>query len=152
MVPLHQTVRLPELQKRFFKMISPEPLVQIQNNFTELFLLIPSTKLAQIVLLRWTKGPPEPQIRNIFKRHLLWNHLSKFKIISQNLENSTNGSAPLNRGAARAPDKKYLLTTSPPKPLVQTSYNFTWMFPITPSFKLHKWFCSMEQEGCQSSR
>ena len=141
MVSLHQTVGLPELQKRFFKMTSPEPLVQIQNNFTELFLLIPSTKLAQMVLLRWTKGPPEPQKRNIFKRHLLRNHLSKFKIISQNcsseypLENCTNGSTPLNKGAARAPDKKYLLTTSP-KPLVQTSYNYTWMFPITPSFKI----------------
>ena len=48
--PNSGAARAPE--KIFFKMISPEPLVQIQNNFTELFLLIPSTKLAQMVLLR----------------------------------------------------------------------------------------------------
>ena len=57
-------------------------MVQIQNNFTELFLIIPFTKIAQMVLLHWTKGPQELQIRNIFK-HLL-NHWSKFEIISQN--------------------------------------------------------------------
>ena len=26
-----------------------EPLIQIQNNFTELFLMMPSTKIAQVV-------------------------------------------------------------------------------------------------------
>ena len=31
-------------------------MVQIQNNFTELFLIMPPTKIAQKVLLRWTKG------------------------------------------------------------------------------------------------
>ena len=48
-------------------MTSPEPLLQIQNNFTELFLWIPSTKIAQMVTLHWTKGLPELQIRNTFK-------------------------------------------------------------------------------------
>ena len=28
-------------------MTSPEPLIQIQNNFTEMFPMIPSTKIAQ---------------------------------------------------------------------------------------------------------
>ena len=84
MVPLHLTGGLTELQKRFFKMISPEQLVQIYDNSTELFLLIPYIKIAQMILPRWTKGPSELQIRNIFIRHLLLNHWSKFKIISQN--------------------------------------------------------------------
>ena len=35
---------------------SPEPLVQILNNFTEMFLMIPSTKIAQTVLLHSKKG------------------------------------------------------------------------------------------------
>ena len=51
-------------------------------NFMELFLMMPSTKVAQIVLLRLSKGLLELLIRNIFKQHLL-NHWSKFKIISQ---------------------------------------------------------------------
>ena len=38
--------------KNYLEKTSPEPLVQIQNNFTELFLCIPSTKIAQMVLLR----------------------------------------------------------------------------------------------------
>ena len=31
-------------------------MVQIQNNFTQLFLMITSTKIAQMVLLRRTEG------------------------------------------------------------------------------------------------
>ena len=51
MVLLHRTEGLQELQI-FFLMTSPsEPLVQIQNNFTEWYLLIPSTKIAQMVPL-----------------------------------------------------------------------------------------------------
>ena len=73
------------LDKKCLLMTFPcEPLVQIQNNFTELFLIMPLTKIAQMVLLHWTKGLPELQITNIFKRHILLNHWSKFKIISLN--------------------------------------------------------------------
>ena len=38
---------------------SPEPMAQIQKNFTELILIIPSTKIAQMVPLCWTKGLSE---------------------------------------------------------------------------------------------
>ena len=48
---------------------------------TPSFLLIPSTKIAQMVLLGITKGPPELQIRNVFKQYLLLNHWSKSHII-----------------------------------------------------------------------
>ena len=30
---------------------SPDPLVQIQNNFTEMFVIMPSSIIAQLVLL-----------------------------------------------------------------------------------------------------
>ena len=33
----------------------------------------------------------------------------------------------------------------------QVLYNFSWMFPIVPLFKI-AWFCSTKQEDCQSSR
>ena len=45
--------------------------------------MMSSTKIAQMVLVHRSKGPPELQIRNIFKRHLTQNHWSKFKIISE---------------------------------------------------------------------
>ena len=37
----------------------PEPLVQIQNNFTELFLILASTKIAQTISLGLIRGLPE---------------------------------------------------------------------------------------------
>ena len=40
-------------------MTSPELLTQIQNHFTQIFPMMPSTKNAQMVLLCWTKLPSE---------------------------------------------------------------------------------------------
>ena len=51
-------------------------------------------------------------------------------------QNCINGSAPQNRRAARAPDKKYLQMTSPPESLVQIKNNFTELFLIIPSTKI----------------
>ena len=112
-------------------MTSPsEPLVQIQNNFTELFIMMPSTKITQMVpsieerdcqssrkempfnyFYHWTTGSnsgliqrsPELKMRNVFKWHLFLNHWSKFKIVSQK--------------------------------------HSSWC----PLPKLHKWFCSAEK-------
>ena len=67
---------------------------------------------------------------------------SKFKIISQIVPRDTlyqfctNGSAPLNKRATRALDKKYLETASPPEPLVQIQNNFTELFLMMPSTKI----------------
>ena len=70
------------LDKKCLYMTSPlEPLVQIQTYFTEIFLIMPSTKIEQMVLLHKTRGPLELDIRNHFKGYLL-NHWSQFKIIS----------------------------------------------------------------------
>ena len=119
--------------KKFFKDISS----WTTSPFIKLFLIMPSTKIAQINLLRWTKGrqrsrleislkasPPVPlvlivplrwteglpefQIRNMFKRHLLLNHWSEFKISSQNFPHNTlyryctNGSTPQKKGPAQS--------------------------------------------------
>ena len=80
MVPLHWAGGSPGLQRIFFKKTSPpEPLTQIQNNYTKLFLYQNCTNGYAPL----TKGLPELQIRNTFKRLFLLIHWSKFKIISQ---------------------------------------------------------------------
>ena len=61
--------------KKYFK--TSEPMVQIQNNFTEMFLTIPSTKIAHNTLY----------------------------------QNCSNGSALLNKRAARAPDPLISIST-----------------------------------------
>ena len=46
--------------KKYLETTSPtEPLVQIQNNFIEVCLMMPSTKIAQIGPLPYSKGQPE---------------------------------------------------------------------------------------------
>ena len=40
----------------------PEPLVQIQNNFTETFIMMPSNKIVQMVLLLYVGLPAETTI------------------------------------------------------------------------------------------
>ena len=48
------------LDKKYLLMtFPPEPLVQIQNNFTEFILTMASTKIAQTVLLGLIQGSPE---------------------------------------------------------------------------------------------
>ena len=85
----------------------PGPLVQIQINFTEMFLMMS--------------------------------------------QNCTNGFGVLSKGAARALDKKYFKKAST-EPLVGIQNDFAEMFRVMFSTKLHKWFCSIEQMGFQSSR
>ena len=59
MVLLYQKGASPELLDKKCRQTSPEPMVQIHNNFTEMFLMIPSTKIAQRVGLHQTKVQPE---------------------------------------------------------------------------------------------
>ena len=47
-----------------------------------------------------------------------------------------NGSTPLNKMAARAPDKKYIKTTSPPVPLVQIFIYLHMNVPHEALFKI----------------
>ena len=63
MVPLNQTQGAARAQdKKYLLMTFPrEPPVQIQNNFTVLFLMMASTKSAQTVLLGLIQGPHSPR-------------------------------------------------------------------------------------------
>ena len=56
-----------------------------------------------------------------------------------------HGSAPPNKGASRALDKKCLLMTFPPEPLVHIQINFTELFLMMASIKkkLHKQFARL---------
>ena len=64
-----------------------------QNDFTEMFLLCPLTKIAKMVSFGLTKWPPELKIEkghrrhasvnNLLKRHLFLNRLMDFEIILQ---------------------------------------------------------------------
>ena len=68
-IQMGQTVckRPPELKLKYLQTPSPpKSLVQIQNNFTEMFLIMPSTKM---VTLPWTKLPPELKIEIYFTSH-----------------------------------------------------------------------------------
>ena len=62
--------------------------------------------------LSWTKWPPELKNRKTFKQYLLLGQWPDFKIISQKcflgdpLPNLQNGSAPLNKMAAKAKNRK----------------------------------------------
>ena len=55
-VLLHQTKGLPELKikKCLLMTFLPEPLLQIQNDFPELILIMSFTQIAQMVMLHWT--------------------------------------------------------------------------------------------------
>ena len=48
-----------------------------------MFLMIPSTKIAQMVLLPWTKEPLELQIRNIFKKTSPESHVQNQNIFTE---------------------------------------------------------------------
>ena len=53
--------------KKYFKMTSSEPIVQIQSNFTEMFLIVLSTKIAQTYLHYWLKWQSEVKVRDILQ-------------------------------------------------------------------------------------
>ena len=98
-----------------------------------------------MVPLHRTKEPPELQIRNIFKRHLILNLWSKFKIVSQNfsswclLPNLHKWCRLAEKRDARAPDenifKTHLLLNYWSKFKIISQNCSSW-YPLP---KLHKW-------------
>ena len=79
---LHKWVCLAEkrvgiaLDKKYLQMKNPEPLVQNQNNFTEMILMLPSTLIDQKFQLGRTTRLPELKIEISFKSyHWPLNHL-----------------------------------------------------------------------------
>ena len=92
----------------------PEPLIQIQNNFTGLFLMMTSSNIAQMVSVHWTKGLTELYIKMSLNNMSSWTTGRNFILLHMNVphdalfQNCINGSAPPNRRAARAPSKNLL--------------------------------------------
>ena len=100
-------------RQQFLQMTSSlKPLSQFQNNFAQMFLLCPFTKIAQMVLLHWTRWPSELKIEKSS------NDISSYAIcqISKCLhrsvpqmalyQNCLNGSAQQNKMATRAKNRK----------------------------------------------
>ena len=61
----------------------PWQMARFQNICTEVFLKWPTTKIAKMVLLYWTKWRPELKVEKTFKRHLHHGQWPDFKVISQ---------------------------------------------------------------------
>ena len=108
--PLNKMAAKAPDRKYLQKASTPEPLVQIQNNFTELFLIIPSTNIAQMTLLHWTKGlvssRQEISLNTISSWTTCPNSKLFYRIVPLDtfFQKSRNGSAQLNKRATRAPD------------------------------------------------
>ena len=63
--PLNKmAARAKNRKKKSFKGHLLKLMAQFQNNFAEMFLLWPCTKLAKMVPLHWTRWPPELKIEN----------------------------------------------------------------------------------------
>ena len=58
------------LDKKYLQMKSPEPLVQNQNNSTEIVLILSSSWINQKVQLGWTTWLPELKIEISFKSYI----------------------------------------------------------------------------------
>ena len=120
------------------------------NNVTGRFFGWPSTKIAQTVLLRWTRWPPELKIEkplnDFFSRTRedgFWNSWMTL------YQNCSKNSATLNKMAARAINRNMLLTTSA-KSVDRFWNNFTGMFLRWLSTKIAQTVHSIEQNGHQS--
>ena len=133
---------------------SPRPIGRFQNNFTEMFLGWPSTKIAKMVPLRWTKWPSKLKIEKPFKRHLLLgrfqnNFTEMFlgwlssKIAKMVLLRWTKW---LSKRKIEKPFKPhYLLDQWADFKIISQECSLDDPLP-----KLLKWFCSAEQNGRQS--
>ena len=126
----------------FSRLPPPKRLNGFWNNFTGRFVGWPSTKIAQTVLLHWSRWPPELKIEKKFKWLLLLNQKMDFEIIHRNVswvtlyQNCSNDSATLNKMATRAINRNKLLTISSAKPVYRVWNNFTEMFLGLPSTKI----------------
>ena len=116
MVLVRRTKWPPEIKKKkkkkkkknLYTIFSPETLIQIQNNFAELFLIMTTTKKAQMVPLPHTKWSPEPKIGISVKQHppeplvQIKNILQKCSSYNNAFyQNCTKRYAMLNKMAAR---------------------------------------------------
>ena len=76
-----------------------------------MFPMMPSFKIAQMVPLHQTEGPPELQIKLLMTSEPLaqiQNNFTELFLITPSTKIAQMVSAPQNKRAARALDKKYL--------------------------------------------
>ena len=136
---------------------SPRPMGRFQNNFTEMFLGWPSTKIAKMVPLHWTKWPSKLKIEKPFKQHLLPGQIGRFqnnftwmflgwpstKIAKMVLLRWTKWPSKLK---IEKPFKPHLLLGQwADFKIISQECSLDDPLP-----KLLKWFCSAEQNGSQS--
>ena len=92
------------LEKKYHETTYPEPLVQIQNNLTEKFLMIPFTKIEQTVPLGWTKGHQSPRKEISLNNICPWTAGLNLEYFHRNVphytldQNCTNVSFRLTKG------------------------------------------------------
>ena len=148
--PLNKMAARLKNRKKHNMTSPPRPLTQFQNNFTGMFLGWPSTKIAQTVLLGWTRWPPElklektlniSSVNHLLKRHLLLNQWMDFGIIFRNVpwgtlfQNCLNSPAPLKKWPPGLKIKN-IKRTSPARALTQFQNNYTGIFLRWPSTKI----------------
>ena len=136
---------------------SPRPIGRFQNNFTEMFLEWPSTKIAKMVPPRWTKWPSKLKIEKPFKRNLLPGQLTCFK---NNFTwmflgwPSTKIAKMVPLHWTKWPSKLKIEKPFKPHLLLGQLADFKIISQECslddPLPKLLKWFCSAEQYGRQS--
>ena len=135
---------------------SPRPIGRFQNNFTEMFLGGPSTKIAKMVPLRWTKWPSKLKIEKPF------NDISSQANgpISNNFTEmflgwlSTKIAKMVPLRWTKWPSKRKMEKPFKPHFLLGQWADFKIISQECslddPLPKLLKWFCSAEQKGRQS--
>ena len=136
---------------------SPRPMGRFQNNFTEMFLGWPSTKIAKMIPLCWTKWPSKLKIEKPFKTTSPPRPIGR---IQNNFTWMFLGW-PSTKVAKMVPLRwtKWPSKLKIEKPFKRHLLPGQWAdFKIIsqdcslddPLPKLLKWFCSAEQNGRQS--
>ena len=112
------------------------------NNFTGMFLRWLSTKIAQIIPLRWTRWLPELKIEKPLNDFFSWTRGWILKKLYKNVswvtlyQNCSKNSATLNKMDARVINRNMLLTTSSAKSVDRFWNNCIGMFLRWLSTKL----------------
>ena len=147
--PLNKLAPRAKNRKTFKRLLILNTVYRFWNNFTGRFLGWPSTKIAQTVLLCWTRWPPELKIEKPLNDFFSWTRRWILKSLHRNVtwvtlyQKCSNDFALLNKMAARAINRNKLLTTSAAKSVDRFWNNFTGMFlrwhstKIAQSVRLH---------------
>ena len=136
---------------------APRPIGRFQNNFTEMFLGWPSTKIAKMVRLRWTKWPSKLKIEKTLQTTSLPRPMGRFQnnfteMFLGWLSTKIAKMVPLRW--TKWPSKRKIEKPFKPHFLLGRWADFKIISQECslddPLPKLLKWFCSTEQKGRQN--